>query len=471
MHERKPLGGPGKRTSTVPSTTDTSPGFHDGVVHPVRHSSPHPTHSRLRALAFLLALPFSIGTTCGEDFNITVEIFGALNATGSGRVTAADPLLDCQILSNLDTIGTCSDTFEDLGGGGTFTLVAHPDAGSEFAGWTCSVSGPGTCEACQGTGNCQLSFDASLNDEVDFDVTARFDLAVDDDGDGVPSASDNCPDDANPDQADTDQDGAGDVCDPDDDQDNAPDTADNCPSVSNPDQADTDQDGIGDACDTTADFGLFVLGDQSLFRDERMAPGSENAQFFSQLIDFTPPPGPRAVATDVLLDCRGNPSSESPCVANPEFALFRQLIGDSDIQVVGASFAAIPPDVKTFVAYLRTSGFTAGEIAALKSFIAEGGRVVYLTEGEGQFAFFGWAAVTNAFLTAMGSTAINTGGVHDPGIVTLPGSSIGSHPVMNGVTSLVIGSASAFNPGAQDAVLYRDSTGGFPLGIATRTSP
>jgi hypothetical protein len=55
--------------------------------------------------------------------------------------------------------------------------------------------------------------------------------------------------------------------------------------------------------------------------------------------------------------------------------------------------------------------------------------------------------------------------------VTLPSSSIGSHPVTNGVTSLVIGSASAFDPGAQDAVLYRDSTGGFPLGIATRTSP
>jgi hypothetical protein len=77
--------------------------------------------------------------------------------------------------------------------------------------------------------------------------------------------------------------------------------------------------------------------------------------------------------------------------------------------------------------------------------------------------------VTNAFLAAMGSTAINTGGVHDPGIVTT--SSIGSHPVMSGVTSLVIGSASAFNPGAQDAVLYRDSTGAFTLGIATRTTP
>jgi len=38
-------------------------------------------------------------------------------------------------------------------------------------------------------------------------------LMADLDGDGVPDAADNCPQDANPDQADADQDGAGDVCD------------------------------------------------------------------------------------------------------------------------------------------------------------------------------------------------------------------------------------------------------------------
>ena len=74
---------------------------------------------------------------------------------------------------------------------------------------------------------------------------------VDMDGDGVPDAEDNCPMTPNPDQADNDGDGLGDVCDDDDDNDTIPDTEDNCPFVANFDQADSDGDGIGDACDDT----------------------------------------------------------------------------------------------------------------------------------------------------------------------------------------------------------------------------
>ncbi|MCI0453613.1 MAG: thrombospondin type 3 repeat-containing protein [Candidatus Dadabacteria bacterium] len=68
---------------------------------------------------------------------------------------------------------------------------------------------------------------------------------ADADGDGVGDVCDNCPDDSNEDQADTDTDpggliadGVGDVC-------------DNCPDDFNPTQADLDEDGSGDACDNT----------------------------------------------------------------------------------------------------------------------------------------------------------------------------------------------------------------------------
>lgn len=58
--------------------------------------------------------------------------------------------------------------------------------------------------------------------------------SADRDGDGVPNATDNCPDVANADQADEDADTLGDVCDP-------------CPpSTTN---TDTDNDGVGDDCD------------------------------------------------------------------------------------------------------------------------------------------------------------------------------------------------------------------------------
>jgi len=78
-----------------------------------------------------------------------------------------------------------------------------------------------------------------------FDVV----LGLDDDGDFVRNELDNCPNDPNPSQLDTDEDGIGNACDDDDDGDGVADEGDNCPRLANPDQLDTDGDGLGDACD------------------------------------------------------------------------------------------------------------------------------------------------------------------------------------------------------------------------------
>lgn len=73
---------------------------------------------------------------------------------------------------------------------------------------------------------------------------------TDSDNDTIVNSADNCPDTANQDQLDTDNDGTGDACDDDDDNDGIPDTTDNCPLVANPGQEDADNDGIGDVCDS-----------------------------------------------------------------------------------------------------------------------------------------------------------------------------------------------------------------------------
>ncbi len=87
----------------------------------------------------------------------------------------------------------------------------------------------------------------------DFNGLPDAPVSEDRDGDTILNDVDNCPDDANTDQLNTDNDAEGDVCDDDDDNDGVLDGADNCPIVANPDQANLDEDADGDACDGDID--------------------------------------------------------------------------------------------------------------------------------------------------------------------------------------------------------------------------
>ena len=99
--------------------------------------------------------------------------------------------------------------------------------------------------------NCPITPNA---DQADLDDDGTGDVCdPDDDGDTIDDTTDNCPTTPNTDQADLDDDGTGDLCDPDDDGDTIDDTTDNCPTTPNTDQADGDLDGIGNACDDLTD--------------------------------------------------------------------------------------------------------------------------------------------------------------------------------------------------------------------------
>lgn len=92
-------------------------------------------------------------------------------------------------------------------------------------------------------------FDASLGDvEKNPTYIVKVFKEKDSDGDAIVDSVDNCPMQQNNNQADSNENGIGDVCD-DYDYDGVPTYRDNCSMIINKDQMDKDRDGMGDVCD------------------------------------------------------------------------------------------------------------------------------------------------------------------------------------------------------------------------------
>lgn len=93
------------------------------------------------------------------------------SGTGSGSVTSAPSGIDCG--------ATCSAPFDT---GSTVTIAANPDSGSSFSGW--NVTGDPTTTCTGTTSPCQVTMNADVTVDAQFDLLPRHHLTVREDGTG-----------------------------------------------------------------------------------------------------------------------------------------------------------------------------------------------------------------------------------------------------------------------------------------------
>ena len=154
------------------------------------------------------------------------------------------------------TVGSLSTTDSDSGDTHAYTLVAgsgDPENGSFSISGANLLTGTALDYETKNSYSIRVqTSDGAATYAKTFTITVA-DIFEDADGDGISDQTDNCQSSANPNQADADSDGIGDVCDSDIDGDGFANSSDNCPSTVNLDQADFDADGSGDLCDQDDD--------------------------------------------------------------------------------------------------------------------------------------------------------------------------------------------------------------------------
>src|SRR5215211_1237174 len=135
------------------------------------------------------------------------------------------------VFTDVDTAGSARVQFFDRAGNELLSLAAPTAPGSGGLSFVAATlpDGPGIARVRLTSGSTPLAAGAT---DGSSDVVVMDDFIYGEpsaDGDGVATTSDNCADAFNPDQANLDGDGQGDVCDEDDDGDGVPDATDPAP--------------------------------------------------------------------------------------------------------------------------------------------------------------------------------------------------------------------------------------------------
>jgi gliding motility-associated-like protein len=204
---------------------------------------------------------FTCANVGPNTVTLTVTDASGNTSTGTAVVTVRDLIAPTVITRPITVLlnanGQASITAAQINNGSTDNCGVNSVTVSPST-FTCANLGPNTVtltvtdvngNTATGTAIVTVSVDVSTTGDNDLDGTPD-NCDPDDDNDGILDTNDNCPKQANTNQADNDNDGLGDACDNDDDNDGVLDGYDNCPMIYNPNQSDIDNDGLGDICDT-----------------------------------------------------------------------------------------------------------------------------------------------------------------------------------------------------------------------------
>ncbi len=228
-------------------TGDQVRGFgflHDGSIDTVDHFleagvfNVNNTQER-QSEAFGMEFPSDLAPIVGQQVTLT-----------STNATVVNPRIDLMIQR-------ASTSFDSLLLGGTVTecdVVVKGSVGGVERGWVRESSGMFRSDVNTLIADAPLRALAISEGPLTYTCAPPGSgerMGIDRDEDGLLDGNDNCPNADNPGQADSDNDGKGDACDPfvDSDGDGIDDEVDNCPLIPNPAQTDTNNNGRGDACE------------------------------------------------------------------------------------------------------------------------------------------------------------------------------------------------------------------------------
>lgn len=291
---------------------------------------------------------------------------------------------------------------------------------------------------------------------------------MDNDGDGVNDDRDDCPN--TPPGTSVDENGCeitGD-CDPEDpnhdcDNDGVLNGVDNCP--------DTDPGvAVGqDGCESITVPGrdIVVLNDVNVFDNVAMEDPN-NVRFVQNLINFSTT-GSRNSGDVIMWNFQNGLGASSVLSLWAEMKNVISAEGyNTSITYTQNDLLDIPSDVKVVMLVMPLVQYSVEAINSLKSFAAEGGRIIFM--GEHDEIYGAGIPIENDFLISMGAVLRNTGGYVDclerqgQPHIEISSNSLREHPIMEGINSLSIACASIIEPGPDDFPLFYDTTNSHVLG-------